>query len=155
MRSSFPEAMDPGKNPFAALKAAAIDGRTRNVFYRQTQLSKLHHRLVQESPAITSAIVTDTGCSGTEAQVEYSLALTELRRHFAELVPKEELEEEYAIANGKDCGGRRLGYGLVLINAQWRHSPFFSVIAPLSAAIAAGNCVGLLVIGHLGPDLGG
>ncbi|KAL9622640.1 MAG: hypothetical protein Q9160_002950 [Pyrenula sp. 1 TL-2023] len=141
--------MDTANRPFAALRAAAIDGRTRNVFYRQAQLSKLHHKLVQEAPAIISAIISDTGYNRAEAQIEYSLALTELRRHYVELVPKKELEEEYAIAKGRDAAERRLGYGVVLISAQWQHSPFFSVIAPLSAAIAAGNCVGLLIENNL------
>lgn len=83
--TSPPTAMDAANRPFAALRAAAIDGRTRNVLYRQTQLSRLHQKLAQAACVIVSAIVTDTGCSRIEAQIEYSLALTELRRHFAKL----------------------------------------------------------------------
>lgn len=131
--------------PFAQLQAAAIDGRTRTVFYRQTQLEKLHKSLVSNASEIVDAIVADAGLSRTEAQIEYSLALTAVRERFAELEPKKELENEYAIARGEDAGSLRLGYGTVYIKASADHTPFYSAIAPLSAAIAAGNCVVLQV----------
>lgn len=131
--------------PFAQLQAAAIDGRTRNAFYRQTQLEKLHKALVSNKSDIVDAIVADANLSRTEAQLEYSLALTQLRERYTELNPKRELENEYAVANGKDAGDLRLGYGIVYIQAAADHTPFYSAIAPLSAAIAAGNCVILQV----------
>jgi hypothetical protein len=131
--------------PFAQLQAAAIDGRTRTVFYRQAQLEKLHKKLVADASEIVDAIIADSGLSRTEAQVEFSLALTAVRERFAELEPKKELEEEYAIARGEDAGSLRLGYGTVYIKASADHTPFYSAIAPLSAAIAAGNCVVLQV----------
>lgn len=131
--------------PFAQLQAAAIDGRTRTVFYRQAQLEKLHKKLVADASEIVDAIVADSGLSRTEAQVEFSLALTTVRERFAELEPKKELENEYAVARGEDAGSLRLGYGTVYIKASADHTPFYSAIAPLSAAIAAGNCVVLQV----------
>jgi len=131
--------------PFAQLQAAAIDGRTRTVFYRQTQLEKLHKSLVSNASEIVDAIVADSGLSRTEAQIEYSLALTTVRERFAELEPKKELENEYAVARGEDAGDLRLGYGTVYIKASADHTPFYSAIAPLSGAIAAGNCVVLQV----------
>ncbi|THZ17385.1 aldehyde dehydrogenase PutA [Aureobasidium pullulans] len=131
--------------PFAQLQAAAIDGRTRTVFYRQTQLEKLHKSLVSNASEIVDAIVADAGLGRTEAQIEYSLALTAVRERFAELEPKKELENEYAIARGEDAGSLRLGYGTVYIKASADHTPFYSAIAPLSAAIAAGNCVVLQI----------
>ncbi|THZ04485.1 aldehyde dehydrogenase PutA [Aureobasidium pullulans] len=131
--------------PFAQLQAAAIDGRTRTVFYRQTQLEKLHKSLVSNASEIVDAIVADAGLGRTEAQIEYSLALTAVRERFAELEPKKELENEYAIARGEDAGSLRLGYGTVYIMASADHTPFYSAIAPLSAAIAAGNCVVLQI----------
>lgn len=131
--------------PFPQLQAAAIDGRTRTVFYRQTQLEKLHKTLVSNASEIVDAIVADSGLSRTEAQIEYSLALTTVRERFAELEPKKELEQEYAVARGEDAGSLRLGYGTVYVQASADHTPFYSAIAPLSAAIAAGNCVVLQV----------
>ena len=129
------------KQQFSPLRAAAIDGRTHNVFYRQTQLQKLHKALITNAEAFVSAIVSDSGNTRGEAQIEYSLALTELRERYVELKPKEELELEYAIAKGSDATERRVGFGFVIIKATADHTLFFSVVAPLSAAIAAGNCV--------------
>lgn len=131
--------------PFAQLQAAAIDGRTRTVFYRQTQLEKLHKALVSAQAEIVDAIGADAGLSQAEARLEYSLALTELRNRFAEIDPKKDLESEYAVARGEDAGALRIGYGTVYIKASADHTPFYSAIAPLSAAIAAGNCVILQV----------
>ncbi|KAI4792970.1 aldehyde dehydrogenase PutA [Aureobasidium sp. EXF-8845] len=131
--------------PFAQLQAAAIDGRTRTVFYRQAQLEKLHKKLVADASEIVDAIIADSGLSRTEAQIEFSLALTAVRERFAELEPKKELEEEYAIARGEDAGSLRLGYGIVYIKASADHTPFYSAIAPLAAAVAAGNCVVLQI----------
>lgn len=131
--------------PFPQLQAAAIDGRTRTVFYRQAQLEKLRKSLVSNASEIVDAIVADSGLSRAEAQIEYSLALTTVRERFAELEPKKELEKEYAVARGEDAGSLRLGYGTVYIKASADHTPFYSAIAPLGAAIAAGNCVVLQV----------
>lgn len=135
------------KQLFPRLQAAAIDGRTRNILYRQEQLFKLHKALVQESEAIVNTIASDL--TRGEAQVEYALALKELRGRYAELDAEKGLEEEYAITNGKDAAGLRTGAGIVLIKAHTDHTLFFSVVAPLSAAIAAGNCVVVQVSGLL------
>lgn len=131
--------------PFPELQAAAIDGRTRTVYYRQEQLEKLHKSLVAHESEFVDAIVADSGNTRAEAQVEYALALTELRERYAELDPKVELEKEYAIAKGKDAADLRVGYGIVYIQAAANHTLFYSVVAPLSAAITAGNCVVLQV----------
>lgn len=136
------------KQQFAALRAAAIDGRTRNVIYRQTQLSRLHEKLVQEQESIKTAIVSDSGINRAEAEVEYTLAITELRARYSELDPKKELEDEYAVAKSKDAPELRVGVGIVLLKAHTEHTMFFSVIAPLSGAIAAGNCVIVQVSMH-------
>lgn len=127
------------KQLFPRLQAAVIDGRTRNILYRQEQLFRLHKALVQEAEAIINDIASDL--TRGEAQVEYALALKELRERYAELDAEKGLEEEYAIANGKDAAGLRIGAGIVLIKAHSDHTLFFSVVAPLSAAIAGGNCV--------------
>ncbi|GAB7351468.1 hypothetical protein MBLNU459_g2127t1 [Dothideomycetes sp. NU459] len=133
------------KQLFAPLRAAAIDGRTRTVFYRQTQLEKLHQQLVENSSAIQEAIVNDSGITKAEARTEYALALADVKERYAELDPKKELAAEYSIANGKDAADLRIGAGVVYIQANSVHSVFYSVISPLSAAIAAGNCIVLQV----------
>ena len=128
----------------AALRAAVIDGRAHNIFYRIEQLEKLYDTLASESQTIIEAIITDSEISQAEAKIEFVLALNSLRDRYAELQPSQELKEEYAIANHKDAKDLRVGFGLVLIKVA-KHSPFFSAVATLGAAIAAGNCVVLEV----------
>lgn len=129
----------------SAVKAAAIDGRGRNVLYRKSQLEKLQGALVKESATIRDAIVADTGSLPSEAKLEYSLALQVLRERYIELDSAKELELEYRIAKGIDAPDAREPYGVAIIHVSQQHTPFYSTIAPLCAALAAGNCVILQV----------
>ena len=129
-----------------AVKAAAIDGRSRSVFYRQTQLEKLHRALVLESSPIQDAIVADTGRPASEARLEFSLALRVLRDRYAELDATRDLEAEYRIAKGQNAADAREPYGIAIIRPVG-HTLFYSTVAPLCAALTAGNCVILQVRG--------
>ncbi|KAG8624814.1 hypothetical protein KVT40_007881 [Elsinoe batatas] len=125
----------------AALKAAAIDGRAQTIFYKHAQLQKLRETLVEKSKQIQDAIVSDSGFTLAEAKIEYSLALNTLRTRYAEIADHDKvLDQEYTIAKGKDDASRRLGTGIALIKPS-SHNLFFSTVAPLVAAIAAGNVV--------------
>lgn len=126
--------------PFQRIREAAIDGRTQNVYYRQSQLERLRNVLVQNEEALQQAIVDDSGNSVTEAKIEYGLALLALKDQYASLNPAAALEEEYAITHGKDAPQRTEGAGIVYI-VPTAHTLLYSIIAPLCAAIAAGNCV--------------
>jgi hypothetical protein len=126
--------------PFPRLRATAIDGRLANIFIRQEQLQKLHAGLVQSADAILDAIIKDSGNTQVEAVVEYSLALASLKKQLAELDPEKELEDEYRVANGKDAADRREAIGIAYIEPT-SYTFFYSVVVPLSVAIAAGNCV--------------
>jgi acyl-CoA reductase-like NAD-dependent aldehyde dehydrogenase len=126
--------------PFARLRAAAVDGRLSNVFVRQVQLKQLHSALVKNADSIQEAIVKDSGNTKAEAAIEYSLALANLKKQITSLDPVKELEDEYRIANGKDAADRREAIGIVYIEPI-NHTFFYSVVEPLSVAIAAGNCV--------------
>lgn len=130
----------------AAVKAAAIDGRGRNAFYRKTQLDNLQSALVKEASTIQDAIVVDTGCLPSEARLEFSLALGALRDRFTELDPERELALEYRVAKGTDAPDMREPYGVAIIRASQQHTPFYSTIAPACAALAAGNCIVLQVL---------
>ncbi|KAJ9665635.1 hypothetical protein H2201_004327 [Coniosporium apollinis] len=125
---------------FQRIREAAIDGRTQNVYYRQSQLERLRDVLVQNEEALQQAIVKDSGNSVTEAKIEYSLALLALKDQYASLNPAAALEEEYAISHGKDAPQRTEGAGIVNI-VPTAYTLLYSVITPLCAAIAAGNCV--------------
>lgn len=126
--------------PFQRIVAAEIDGRCLNIRYRQNQFHRLQSSLVQNIEQIKDAIAADSGNSEEEVRAEICLAFKEIRTHYASLDLKKDLEEEYRVANGKDNYDGKRGAGIVYI-VPASHTMFFSVVAALSAAIAAGNCV--------------
>lgn len=129
----------------ANLQATALTGRCHNAFFRQKQLKFLHDTLRSHSGAITDAIKQDTHVLEEEAVTEVALSLTVVKEHYDSIDVKKELESEYRVTNGKDASDRREPMGVVYIEPQRNHTPFFAAIAPLSAALAAGNCVALKV----------
>lgn len=129
------------------LRAAVIDGRTANVRYRQNELLSLHSILRENADQICAAIAKDASDgafslseSNSEADIEYYLAMDATRQFYQALDFKHALKEEYLIASGLDNPSWRVGKGLVVIKPT-EHTRFYSVICPLAAAIAAGNCV--------------
>jgi aldehyde dehydrogenase (NAD+) len=129
----------------ANLQATALTARCHNVFFRQKQLKSLHEIVRNNAALIKDAIKQDTLVSDAEATTEVALALDVVKGHYSSVEPKTELEEEYRITNGKDASDRREPWGVVYVDPQRSHTPFFSVVVALSAALAAGNCVALKV----------
>lgn len=129
---------------FPNIQASAIDGRMHTIFHRQEQLERLCKALVDNVIEIKEAISSDYGHTPAEIAVEYSIALTAVKKYYALLKPKEVHEEEYLIANGKDAGSRRVPAGIVYIEPTL-HTMFYSVVVPLAAAFASGNCAIVLV----------
>jgi acyl-CoA reductase-like NAD-dependent aldehyde dehydrogenase len=130
--------------PFDQVQAAAVDGRAHNVYYRQQQIESLCRTLLDNADKIRQAITSDTSNTPSEVAVEFNLALTAIRSGYASLQPTKAHDEEYAIANGKDAATAKVPVGVVYIELA-THTLFYSTIAPLTAAIAAGNCVILQV----------
>jgi hypothetical protein len=130
----------------ANLQATALTARCHNVFFRQKQLKSLHDTLRNNVSSIRDAIKQDTRTSDAEATAEVALSLDIVKEHYSSLDPKKELEEEYRITNKKNASDRRLPWGVVYVEPQRNHTPFFSVIVVVSSALAAGNCVTLKVI---------
>jgi acyl-CoA reductase-like NAD-dependent aldehyde dehydrogenase len=126
------------------VKAAAVDGRAHNVFYRQQEIESLCRTLLENAEKIRQAIISDYNYDPREVAVEFDLALTAVRTNYALLQPKKSHKDEYAVANGKDAARNRVPVGIVCIEPT-AHTIFFSTIAPLSAALAAGNCVIVVV----------
>ncbi|KAK1065909.1 hypothetical protein LTR74_007623 [Friedmanniomyces endolithicus] len=133
---------------FPRLRAAAIDGRAHNVFYRQVQLERLSQALTNTASKLRDAIATDYGHSPAEVAVELNLAISAIRRDYAALEPKAAHQEEYLIASGEDAPNSRKPAGIVYIE-PCIHTLLYSVVTPLSAAIAAGNCVVVLLENNL------
>ena len=129
----------------AQLRTTALTARCYNSFFRQKQLKSLHDGLRQDSNTLKDAIRADTRVSDQEAVTEVALALELVKEHYVSIDPAKELEDEYRVANGKDASDQTIPFGVVYIEPQQNHTPFFSAVAALSAALAAGNCVALKV----------
>nr|OQO17170.1 hypothetical protein B0A51_15374 [Rachicladosporium sp. CCFEE 5018] len=128
------------KAALARLRAAKIDGRTENVRYRQSQLQYLYRELIALQDELRAAIRKDSSISEAEADVEFAAGMTCVKDAYETLDFDKSLSDEYSVARGQDVTQRRRGVGLVYVKTGIDF-PFFSVLAPLAAAVAAGNCV--------------
>ncbi len=126
------------------LQEAVADGRLANVFFRREQLYRLHDAVLQNKDTIVNGIVKDSGNTEAEAFAEFYATLSAITSYHDQLRPEAELDAEYRIAKGQDAPDAREGVGIVLIRPQ-AHTFVYSVLAPVSAAIAAGNCVAVVV----------
>lgn len=122
------------------IAAASVDGRCRNVRYRQNQLHLLHAYLRSNIDDICSAIRQDSDNTEAEVLSEYYLALSSVSQVYDQLNFEDSLKGEYRITAGKNDDQKRVPYGIVVIRPG-EYCRFFSIIAPLAAAVAAGNCV--------------
>ncbi|KAF2132054.1 ALDH-like protein [Dothidotthia symphoricarpi CBS 119687] len=132
-------------NALASLQATAFTARCHNAYFRQKQLKSLHDVLRNDSSVIKDAISQDSHVSEGEAATEVAVALDVVREHYDSVDAKKELAEEYRVTNGKDASDRREPLGVVYIEPLRTHTPFFSTVVAVSAALAAGNCVALKV----------
>ncbi|KAL4861437.1 hypothetical protein BDV12DRAFT_204011 [Aspergillus spectabilis] len=124
----------------ARLAATQHDGRTANVRYRQDELQSLHSALVESQRELQAAMRQDSHFVDAEVDVEFAMGLDAVRHSYETLDFDGSITEEYRIAKGKSNPDRHCAVGIVYINASVDFL-FFSVIAPLAAAIAAGNVV--------------
>lgn len=122
------------------IEAACIDGRAQTPRFIQQELIRIHDVLVENASQIQNAIRKDSHHTATEIEVEYYLALQCIKDHYAQLNVERFIEEEYHLANSIDSPQRVVAAGVVWILAD-DFTQFYSIIAPASAAIAAGNCV--------------
>ncbi|RYP90178.1 hypothetical protein DL770_003714 [Monosporascus sp. CRB-9-2] len=132
--------MSKSARPFPKLQDTLADGRLANVFFRRDQLRRLQESLLQHKDALLDGIVKDSGNSLSEAFAELYMTLSAVKLYHDELDPQEQLAAEYRIAKGRDAADAREGIGIVLLVPQ-KHTFVYSVLVPLAAAIAAGNCV--------------
>ncbi|PQE22030.1 aldehyde dehydrogenase protein [Rutstroemia sp. NJR-2017a BBW] len=128
------------------LRASVIEGTTENVRYRQRELERLHSSLCKNKSLLLSSISKDadgaSGKSNFEPDAEFWLTINAMETHYKSLDFEKSMVEEYLIAKGSDNKERRVGQGLVIIRPT-AHTRFYSIITPIAAAIAAGNCVAL------------
>lgn len=122
------------------LRGAVIDGRTRNIRYRQDELQNLHSALCVNSTNIKNAIVIDSSCSIEVAERVFFLTMDAVRQSYNTLNFDRSLKEEYKVRHGENNLTRSVELGLLVLRPT-RHTRFYSVVTPLAAAIAAGNCL--------------
>jgi acyl-CoA reductase-like NAD-dependent aldehyde dehydrogenase len=122
------------------LRATVTDGRVENVRHRQNELHKLHSVLRQESESICDAISKSSNISISDAEKEYFLAMDAIQKSYETLNFDQSQKDEYLVKEGKSNLKRRIGAGLVAIRPT-QHTRFYSIVTPLVAAIAAGNCI--------------
>ncbi|KAH9433161.1 hypothetical protein MCOR02_007826 [Pyricularia oryzae] len=124
--------------------AAAIDGRVRNPIFRRTQLKRLHDAVASNSDALERAILADAllpSCiTPADARLELCLALRAVRELAAALDVKAAFAEEYSVASSKDAAQARRPVGIVVVTPA-AHTPVYSAVAAVAAAVAGGNCV--------------
>ncbi|KAI6767460.1 hypothetical protein HG530_005469 [Fusarium avenaceum] len=124
----------------AAIRAAAIDGRVHNPFYRKDQLRNLHSALADNAVQIQDAIAKDTRHQPAEVKVEYWLALQVIAEAYNSINPEKELENEYSVTKGRDDTTSREPIGIAVVEPS-AHAFFYGLIAALTPALVAGNCI--------------
>lgn len=134
------------------LRGAVIDGRTRNIRYRQNEMQNLHALLRRSSDDICDAIKKDDIGSIEVVEREFFLAMDSIRQSYDSLNFDRSLREEYYIQYGEDNLTNLVEFGLVVLRPG-RYSRFYSIVTPLAAAIAAGNCLLLEVCTLVSPNL--
>lgn len=135
------------------LQESVVDGRAENGRYRQDQLQSLHKTLREEAGQLCAALQADAARSTTaEVEAEYFLTMQAVKHWYDSIDFEKDLEEEYRVAHGKDNVARRVGAGLVVVKPT-SHTRLYSIVAPLAAAVAAGNCIVLEVSSYMCPPL--
>ena len=125
---------------FPRISIAEIEGTATSVRHRQDQFRRLHTSLLKTKSSITESLRQDYGYTEWEAGFEYLLALSELRDHYESI----DFESEKAAAKSieeETESTRVAAAGIVYIIPETRRNGFYATISPLSAAMAAGNCV--------------
>ncbi|RVX74926.1 hypothetical protein B0A52_01203 [Exophiala mesophila] len=121
------------------LLSSAVDGRTRDLRYRQNQLLSLHQWIANHRIALEHAIERDEHVEEHEAQFVVSMTLREVQAHYDELDLTKALEEEYRVKNGRNNAGARSPEALIYVIPE-KFTLFYSALSTLSACIAAGSC---------------
>ena len=125
-----------------AMHAYFLTGETRPVAYRIQQLRRLYDALAAQQDILLDALQADLGKSAFESyETELGLVLSEIRhtiRHLKRWTRPRRVSSQLTQFPAQSTIYSE-PVGAVLIIAPWNY-PLQLVIAPLIAAIAAGNC---------------
>jgi aldehyde dehydrogenase (NAD+) len=125
------------------LRSTFESGLTRAESWRRSQLAQLRRLLVESESELLDALRADLGKSATEAYTtEVGFVLGEIahaERHLASWMRPEKVSLPLKLRPGRaSIVSEPLGVTLVI--APWNY-PVHLLLAPMVAALAAGNCV--------------
>ena len=124
-------------------REATAAGGTRSLAWRRATLRRLRRLVVQHEPALLAALAADLGKPRLEAwTTEIGFCLTEIDQaldHLAGWARPERVATPVALLPGSSHVVRE-PLGLVCVIAPWNY-PVQLLLAPLVAAVAAGNAV--------------
>jgi aldehyde dehydrogenase (NAD+) len=125
------------------LRSTFESGLTRAESWRRSQLAQLRRMLVESESELLDALRADLGKSATEAYTtEVGFVLGEIahaERHLASWMRPEKVSLPLKLRPGRaSIVSEPLGVTLVI--APWNY-PVHLLLAPMVAALAAGNCV--------------
>ncbi|BBY25768.1 aldehyde dehydrogenase family protein [Mycobacterium stomatepiae] len=131
-----------GASVLADLRRVFGTGRTRSVEWRLEQLRGIERFVAEREPDIAAALADDLGRSPTEAWLG-DIASTKgeavyARKHLKRWMRKQRVSLPLAQLPGRGW----VQYdplGVVLVIGPWNY-PLYLSLAPLVAAVAAGNC---------------
>ncbi len=126
----------------AELRKVFATGRTRSLRWRLTQLEGIERLCQEQEPAIAAALAEDLGRTATEAWLG-DIASTAGEAAYARKHLKKWMRRRRSALPLAQLPGRGwVQYdplGVVLIIGPWNY-PLYLSLAPLIAAVAAGNC---------------
>lgn len=127
------------------LQATALARRCHNPYFRREQLKALHDALRNKAQDLRDAIKQQANVTDHEVSLEVASALQIVKSYHAEIDPTKEIEKEYRTSKGVDALDKTEPWGVVYVEPDWSHTPFFNTLVAVSAALANGNCVLLLL----------
>lgn len=129
-----------------SLRASFATEKLKHITHRRHEIAKLYRGLQDDMEGICNAIASEGRCSAAAADAEFRLTMDGIRKFYHALkTPDTKLQ----LRGAQRDGTRRLAVGVVAIRPA-SHSRLYSTLIPLTAAIAAGNCV-LLEASFLNP----
>ncbi len=135
------------------LRSTFNSGRTRSIEWRLAQLDSIYKMLIDREDEILDALHVDVGkprLEGWIAEVGFMVKeVDHTRKHLREWMKPERVGTPLVLQPGKSEVHRQ-AVGVVLVIGPWNY-PFQLILAPLVAAIAAGNTV-LLKPSEIAPN---
>lgn len=133
---------DPYRDVVAGARSAFASGRTRSYDWRIRQLDGLARLLQERAADLASAIGVDLGRTPAEARLfdlyPTKTALRHARRNLRHWMRPHRVAVPLAALPGR-AWYEFEPVGIVLVIAPWNY-PVHLALAPLAAALAAGNC---------------